>query len=288
MDAFNPSNELKSRISALFYGGKAPHALLIEGGTEKLRMDTARYVAQMMHCASPSPFPCGECAACKKSDADSHPDTIIVAKPEDKAAFRKETVKELTSDAYILPNESSVKVYIFSEFKYMRPDAQNVLLKTLEEPPPCARFILTAESLNSLIPTVQSRVTPLNTGYSQTAIEDGDSWEIAENIAKCVASSNEYTLLKATAVLEKEKQLLPEVLEYLTIIFRDAAVYRAGGKSLSSDGVTAKLLALSVPQANLIGLVRGVQEIDAAIQRNANATLLLTRLCSTLYEAAHR
>ncbi|NMP36793.1 MAG: hypothetical protein GX051_01500 [Clostridiales bacterium] len=287
MDSFSPSTQLRAKLSALFHGGKLPHALLIEGGTQQQRAAAARYVAQMMHCLEPTPFPCGVCRACKKSEADSNPDTLIIEKPEDKAAFKKETVKEITSDAYVLPNESEVKVYVFLEFQYMRPESQNVLLKTLEEPPERARFILTADSLNSLIPTVQSRVTPVNIGYSQQSPVLEQVREIADGIAECVASSDEYSLLKSTAVLEKEKQLVQPVLEYLLLIFRDAAVCRAGGTSMTTDGEIAKKLASSVQQKNLAGLVSGIQELEAAIQRNANSTLLLTRLCSTLYGKAH-
>ena len=80
------------------------------------------------------------------------------------SSFPVETVREIRSSAYILPNEAEYKVVILSGADETSTGAQNALLKILEEPPPHLLFILTCENRFKLLPTIQSRVVGVALG----------------------------------------------------------------------------------------------------------------------------
>ena len=81
--------------------------------------------------------------------------------PEGKKEFPIDLVREIRQDAYIAPNEGTCKIYILEQAHAMNAAAQNALLKSIEEPPPHARFVLLCENRSMLLPTILSRVTAI-------------------------------------------------------------------------------------------------------------------------------
>ena len=77
-------------------------------------------------------------------------------------SFHIDTVRALREDAYILPNEAPRRVFLLAEAQNMTEQAQNALLKILEEPPASALFLLTCENRGQLLETIRSRVVTLS------------------------------------------------------------------------------------------------------------------------------
>ena len=137
------------------------HAYLLIGPDGEARQEAAVRLAAELLCEEPD-APCGRCRNCRKVFAGIHPDVITVERqPGDKGPLRREIVidqiRQVTSDAVIMPNEADRKVYLIREADRMNAAAQNALLKALEDPPGHACFILCAAAADALLPTVRSR-----------------------------------------------------------------------------------------------------------------------------------
>ena len=128
-------------------------------------------------CRSSGKRPCGECASCRKIEHGAHPDVITVRRTEDaKGALKKEItvdqIREVSVDAYILPNEADRKVYIIEEADRMNLNAQNAALKLLEEPPNGAVLLLCVTNPSALLPTVRSRCTEMTVNGGEKPFQE--------------------------------------------------------------------------------------------------------------------
>lgn len=139
--------------------------MLVAAHTESAR-EEAKSLASALLCSG-EPAPCGRCRDCRKSAAGVHPDLIwLQRQKDDKGGLRREIyvdqIRALTADAAVAPNESARKVYILPEAERMNVQAQNALLKALEDPPGHACFILCTTAADALLPTVRSRCVRLD------------------------------------------------------------------------------------------------------------------------------
>ena len=145
-------------------GARLAHAYIAASMNEAARSSLARSLAAAMLCEDDSAEyrPCGRCRACRKVSAGIHPD-VISAGPELDSQGRKrreilvDQIRAIAAAAAVVPNEGRRKVYVIADADTMNTQAQNALLKLLEEPPESAAFILCAANPGLLLPTVRSR-----------------------------------------------------------------------------------------------------------------------------------
>ncbi len=150
---------LLARLNALWQGGRFPHALLLTGPTGIGKRTAAQYAAAMLLCRKEGMPPCGDCPSCRKLVTGNHPDFSLLL-PEGKSkTIGVDRVREIKAAAYISPHEAPRKVFFIPEAQRLRVEAQNALLKIIEEPPEAAYFIFTAPGPGSLLETVCSRLT---------------------------------------------------------------------------------------------------------------------------------
>ncbi|MBR2640456.1 MAG: hypothetical protein IKD39_07820 [Oscillospiraceae bacterium] len=152
------TKELKRTLSATLREGLLSHAVLIEGEKGTGRKNLAIWLAKAILCKSEN-RPCGSCSVCRKIENNNHPDVEIFGGGGGARSFHIDEVREIKESIWLAPNESEQKVYILLDVENMTPEAQNALLKSLEEPPAHARFILTCENRRSLLDTIISRST---------------------------------------------------------------------------------------------------------------------------------
>ena len=284
------NNNVYSTAEELIKKGKLPHAILIDGGNAADRNNFADFLATSFVCDAATA--CGMCKSCLKAKNNSHPD-IIISDPElqNEKTFKIDVVREIRKDSHIMPNEAKHKVYILRKADKMNFQAQNALLKTLEEPPAHARFILTCESRAALLETIMSRVTPFNLGTGDNIITDENDIKadnLANELALALADVTELKFMQLTAVLEKDKDLFPSTLSSLQLIFRDAvAVSTNSNVLLTSHVETSRKLASKLQLKTLIALVENTEHFFDCLNKNANKNLLITRFCSVLRNTAY-
>lgn len=277
------SEDVLKTLRSFFADGRCPHAILIDGSGEEQRTALARLTAQMIVCQSEQERPCKECEHCRKAEENIHPDIITVGKPDDKKHFVKDDVKKMVADAFLTPNEADVKVYIIGELQQMTEESQNLLLKILEEPPRYTAFVLTAESANSVIGTVLSRVVRLRMGKGTAVQYSEKATAVVKKFAEAMLSPYEYDRVEATAPLDSNKALTAEVLELLVKLLRDAVAVKNGGKALLEDfSGESRRLAESLGPAKILEMFETADGLLKSLENNPNYTLLSAVLCAKI------
>ena len=157
----------KEKLLSEIASGKLSHAYLIEGGEGCGKTYFARFAAAAVLCTGDKP-PCGKCPSCVKALAGSHPDLFYFS-PDKKASMGVETVRDIKKSLFFMPNDGDRKVYIIDDAQKMTVQAQNALLKFIEEPPASVLFFIVADKKESLLPTVVSRTRIISLAPSDTA-----------------------------------------------------------------------------------------------------------------------
>lgn len=135
------------------------HAYLLTGPSGVGRRTLATRLAQALNCQTPPEpgVPCRNCRSCKQIEAGQHIDLMVVQAESEGGTLKVEQVREVQKFLALRPYQSAYKVVIFLRFQEANQNAQNALLKTLEEAPSFALLLLTAENAEQLLPTIISR-----------------------------------------------------------------------------------------------------------------------------------
>ena len=260
---------------------KISHAYILNGPDKSGKKMLAEAFAQTLQCEQHGIEPCMECHSCKQAVNHNQPDIIYVTheKPNtlSVADIRSQLVNEkpgsigvddireqLIGDMQIKPYSSRYKIYIVDEAEKMNQQAQNALLKTIEEPPAYAVIILLTTNADAFLPTILSRCVVLNL---KVVSDDKIKKYLMEhckvpdyqadvcvafaqgNVGKAMAlaSSDDFQELKAAAVqllkriheieLYEFKEAIKQINEYkmeindyldiMMIWFRDILLYKA-------------------------------------------------------------
>jgi DNA polymerase-3 subunit delta' len=151
-----------------------PHAILLAGPASVGKSTLARDLAAALLCAAPpdGPVPCGRCSACRRVVSGSHPDLHVlrpsgpggqvrIGDPDDPEPG---TVRALIRVLALSPAEGGARVAVVEAAHRMNEDAQNALLRTLEEPPAGVVIVLCADDEDRLLPTIRSRCVRIRLG----------------------------------------------------------------------------------------------------------------------------
>jgi DNA polymerase-3 subunit gamma/tau len=153
-DVVGQEHITKTLLNAL-ESGRVAHAYLFCGPRGTGKTSTGRILAKAVNCLTNGKGePCNACAMCRATTNGSALDVIEI----DAASNRGiDDIRELRERVKFAPNSARYKVYIIDEVHMLTTDASNALLKTLEEPPPHAIFILATTEPHKLLPTILSR-----------------------------------------------------------------------------------------------------------------------------------
>lgn len=134
-----------------------PNALLFYGHENTGRKEAAFIFAKGCNCKSNTGLFCGTCSSCRKIDNNNHPDMIFIDPPAGKNIIPISSIRELGSTLSSRPNEAKYRMVLILKADTMNVQAQNALLKMLEEPPENTFFILMAVKTDLLLATIISR-----------------------------------------------------------------------------------------------------------------------------------
>lgn len=284
-------SQLREELEFRLWEHRFPHAVLFEAKDRACARRTALTIAAGLLCRSGGKLPCGECPSCHKITFGSHPDLMVLEGDGGQRSLHVEEIRSLRRDSLVLPNESEVKVYVILGAQNMSEQAQNALLKVLEEPPERVRFILTCDDRSHLLGTILSRCTLYSIDSGTQSAAGGQAQEAAMAIAAALGGPSELELMRSTAVFEKDRRLMVETLSRLMLLFRQAILLHAGKEVSDAPPEVQTLLhklASDFSIARLSALIEAVRTIEECADRNANQNLIITRLSALLRGAAGR
>lgn len=232
--------QIKEHLTGAVKTGKISHAYIIHGERSSGKDYIARIFAMALQCErrleNPEQIePCGECHACKQALSENQPDIIKVTHEKPNTIGVEDIRVQINQDIIIKPYSSPYKIYIMNEGEKMTPQAQNALLKTLEEPPAYAVIIILTTNLDAMLPTILSRCVVLN--MKPAPDEDVRDYLMKDlqvpdykadvcvafargNVgkAKALATSEEFDNIKADAVALLKYIVQMDVSEMVTAI----------------------------------------------------------------------
>lgn len=194
------NRRVRESINALTSSDRLPHAVIIEGDTGTGKRTLARYLAQVSVCGEKD-RPCGVCRNCHLAEIGTHPDIETVGPEEKKKNIAVDQIRALRTTAYHSAHTAKRRVFIIEQANTMNQQAQNSLLKVLEEPPSDVLFILITPSAKALLETVVSRCVVFSL-FAPTLAEATDY----------LVATHKLERSQAEAVLKEEKNNIGKAL----------------------------------------------------------------------------
>jgi DNA polymerase-3 subunit delta' len=152
---------IKEHLQKAIESDHVSHAYILTGETGMGRKSLANAFAMTLLCEKGKSEPCMECHACKQVMTNNHPDLILVTH-EKSGSIGVDDIREQINDTIMIrPYSSYYKIYIVDEAEKMTVQAQNALLKTIEEPPSYAIIMLLTTNQEAFLPTILSRCVQL-------------------------------------------------------------------------------------------------------------------------------
>lgn len=161
-------SQIKEHLQNALQTGKISHAYIINGEKDSGKEFIADIFAMALQCENAVTDengriePCQECHSCKQSVTYNQPDIIRVTHEKPNTVSVDDIRKQVNGDVGIKPYSSKYKIYIINEAEKMNAQAQNAILKTLEEPPEYVIILLLTTNINAFLPTILSRCVVLN------------------------------------------------------------------------------------------------------------------------------
>lgn len=140
---------------------KVSHAYILNGERGAGKKMLANLFAATLLCEKGGPDPCNECHSCRQAESGNHPDIIKVTHEKPNSISVDDIREQVNNTIMIKPYQGPYKVYIIPQADMMTPQAQNALLKTIEEPPEYAVIMLLTENADTLLSTINSRCVML-------------------------------------------------------------------------------------------------------------------------------
>lgn len=154
--------QLKEHLQNAISMNKVSHAYIINGERSSGKEFIAKIFAKTLQCEKGGTEACDECHSCKQAQSGNQPDIIYISHEKPNTISVEDIRTQINNDIVIKPYSSPRKVYIMNEGEKMTAQAQNALLKTLEEPPEYAVILILTTNVDALLPTVLSRCVVLN------------------------------------------------------------------------------------------------------------------------------
>lgn len=248
--------------------GRVAHCYLFVGEDGIGKRLVATEFAKKLLCETadgPSARPCGTCPACVAVDRGSHPDLKYI-RHEKPATISVDDVREqLNGDIVIRPYRADRKIYIIDEAELLNVQAQNAILKTIEEPPSYAVILLLSNNRDVFLETIRSRSVlvefqPLrredvakyveahfpptaersfaldhcrgNIGRALHLMENEDARAFVTAVHGILEKLPQLSVverMKALEELSQDREDVKEVLELFLAWYRDVAVFKATG-----------------------------------------------------------
>lgn len=215
LETGNDNTRLKNRLEKIVKTGRISHAYLFEGPTGVDKEAFARGFIKGVLCPKGLGENCGACSICNKVDHGNHEDVSWIRK--DGLSVKDGVVTAIQEKLNVRP-VGGRNVIVISDSDTMTPQAQNRLLKTLEEPPGDAVIILLSENMENLASTIQSRCVKFRIDAQTLQTEDDSAREL---IGMALAGRRFHELVHAAGDDLKDRIKARQLLDSMERVYRD-------------------------------------------------------------------
>lgn len=294
---------IKEHLTTAVTSGKISQAYLITGEVAQGKEFIAKIFANALLCENPADGynPCGACHPCIQAAAGAHPDVIIVTHEKPNTISVDDIRDQIVSTVSVRPFQSTRKIYIMNEAEKMTQQAQNALLKTLEEPPEYVVILLLTTSKTSMLPTILSRCIQLdmrpvedkivrqylmkelkvpdykadicvafargNIGKARNLASSEEFDNIkneAIRVLKYIKSMDIADMIKTLKRLEEYKVNIDDFMDIMMIWYRDVLLYKA---TMDADALVFKDEGAEVRRLASESSYEGIEEILNAVEK---------------------
>lgn len=286
------NEETKKLLEKSIKTQKISHSYMFIGQSGIGKFMFAKEFAKSVLCQGEQK-PCNKCEACIKFNGENNPDIQII--DEQDKSIKTETIKEMIKGVYEKPIASLKKVYIINDSHKMTKEAQNSLLKTLEEPPEYVVIILITENENLLLNTIKSRCTKIkfnrltDNEISKILKEKYEYGEVSESILEVAGGSvthalsvqgkeNVFNQIKITFSGLENTNII-EILNKKDLIFKDKdSIYEI----LNYINVT--LFNKAKENTKYTNCIKIVEETKDRLKKNSNYDMTIDNLLLKIWE----
>ena len=213
--------------------GHPAHAYLFTGPAGIGKRTLALAFAQALNCTAPAApgEACGACRACRQIASRTHPDLFVLLPDEPGKPIKVDAAREMMHMLALSPLELHRRVALLADFDQATSSTANALLKTIEEPPATVILLLTAESTETLLPTIVSRCRVITLRTLPTPVVEAaltERWQVPPDRAKLLAHLSAGRLGWALREIEEQgaSQARREGLEAWRAVFSSSRAKR--------------------------------------------------------------
>jgi DNA polymerase-3 subunit delta' len=288
---------------------RAAHAYIFDGSDGMGKKFISNIFIQSIMCDNNNA--CGECPACVKVNTGNHID-IKIFKDNGKKSISIDDMREFFSDLNLRPFLSMRKIYLIENADTINEKCQNMILKTIEEPPAFVTIILLSEALDNILPTIKSRCRILkmqpysndqivkiagindkfllayaegNPGMIKKLSQDTefiDTKNEVINIADKIVKSNSYgSIIQNAEFFNKNSDNKNEILEIMLYIFWDILKYKQLGEKyiLNCDNIDViRNFSKEISYSRLNKIIRSIINTKKDLKYNVNISLTMEKM----------
>ena len=289
------NDKIKKELEFLAKTGKYSHSYLFLGTAGIGKKLIAREFAKMILCESEEKY-CGKCKSCIEFDSNNNPDFLEIM--PDGNNVKIEQIRDLQRKIVEQPIISSKKVYIIDDADFMTREAQNCLLKTLEEPPEFANIILIGANESSFLSTIKSRCTLIKFNpipdeeikeyitkkYELREISDSVILASGGSIGKAENLKDKEELYKSIdkVMNNLEKMDLIDTLKNADIIYKSQ-----DEKQNILEYINIILFKKSKQNKKYLDCINIVEETKKRLKANSNYNMTIDNMIMTIWEEIH-
>ena len=321
------NEQIKGFLERALQTGAVSHSYILNGEDGTGKMMFARAFAKALQCtgAAAGERPCNRCHSCIQAASGNQPDIVFVQHEKPGTIGIDDIRNGLVNDIQIRPYESQYKIYIVDEAEKLSVQAQNAMLKTIEEPPSYGIILLLSSNVNAFLPTIRSRcveltVRPVSDAQEETYLR---SHGVAEeqmtsilhftkgNIGKAMkmAASDQFMemiaslrqvlrqihgmqteqLIQAVALLGTYQSDIKDCLDFIELWYRDVLLFKATKDVnllvFQEEAFELKRAAERCSYEGIELILEAIQTARRRLDANVNCELTMQLLLETMKEA---
>ena len=278
-------NERNLRLlSESYIKGKLSHAYIIEGSELSGRDEFIQNIAAALLCEKVTSgagikelVPCGKCPSCIKAETRNHPDIIHVRHAKPTVLSVDEIREQVVADISIKPYYGPYKIYIIYDAQLMNENAQNALLKTIEEPESYGIIFLLTDNEDSFLQTIKSRCIRLSMDAVPRsdvagALLDEDGQQVMDTLDGLNRMDALQINKTAKAMEAMDRQ---SVIKIARLWLRDILVYKSTGDNdrlyFTAYAQAIKNIASRTTYESINECLEAVDEVQTRLSANVKA-----------------